>query len=252
MHLFDSRLNIYSLSPEIASGYFAFDDGATFTKSTWESALYSASASYNASIDILNLKKNTYALCRPPGHHATKSQAGGFCYLNNAAIGAEVLTENNTKKVLIVDIYFYHGNGTQNIFYDRSDIYYLSLHGDTNVNYPFFSGRVSEIGINEGRGFNKNVPLPNGIGGKEYIKALSTALSNVLKTFSPSYLIISAGFDKMRGDPVGNFDLTPKDIQNVAAILANLKLPTLIVQEGGYIIKNLAKGVPTFLEKFIS
>ena len=251
VHAFDDRLDVYALSPDLASGYFTFDDGAPFTKHTWESVIYSASASYNAAKDLLYSKKNTYALCRPPGHHATKSQAGGFCYLNNAAIAAEVLTEINKEKVLIVDIDFHHGNGTQNIFYDRQDVYYLSLHGDTNKNYPFFSGRIQEIGIHKGKGFNKNVPLPNGIGGKGYLKALSTALGQVLENFQPSYLIVSAGFDTMRNDPEGNFDLTAQDIKNVASTLAALKLPTLIVQEGGYKIKNLDKGVPMFLSEFI-
>lgn len=250
VHSFDKRIPYYDLPPELAAGYFSFDDGAPFTKHTWESALYSASAAYNAAKDLIISKKNTYALCRPPGHHATKSQAGGFCYLNNAAIAAEALIEVNKNKVLIVDIDFHHGNGTQHIFYERSDIYYLSLHGNTDKNYPFYSGRIQETGINEGKVFNKNIPLPNGLGGKKYLKELSNALDIVLKQFTPNQLIISAGFDTMQDDPEGNFDLTPKDIQKIALLLANLKLPTVIVQEGGYKIKNLDTGVPLFLGEF--
>ncbi len=250
VHSFDNRIHVYNLPPELAAGYFAFDDGAPFTAYTWSSALYSASAAFNAAQDVLVSKKNVYALCRPPGHHATKSQAGGFCYLNNAAIAAEVLTKFNKNKVLIVDIDFHHGNGTQNIFYDRADVFYLSLHGDTNINYPFFSGRPQEIGIDKGKGFNKNVPLPNSIGGEGYMHALMSSLKEVLKDFHPSFLVVSAGFDTMQGDPEGNFDLTPQDIEKIGSILNDLNIPTLIVQEGGYKIKNLDAGVPLFLKQF--
>lgn len=237
------------LAPKYAVGYYSLDDGAPITPDTWKAVAYSASSAYAAAQHVEGGEKVAYALCRPPGHHAGAALCGGFCYLNNAAIAARYLTAKS-KKVLLLDLDFHHGNGTQSITYNDPSIYYCSLHGDPDTHYPYFTGRPDERGTGAGEGFNLNVPLPTGTKGPAYKAALLRALETVHKNFKPDYLIVSIGFDTLGHDPEGDFELTFDDLANNAEILASLRLPTVVVQEGGYVLKNLGDAAVHFLSPF--
>lgn len=203
---------------------------------------------YEAAVDAVNCaltgakllpKENViYALCRPPGHHAEKNIMGGYCYFNNAAIVAEYLSQKG--KVAILDIDFHHGNGTQRIFYDRSDILYVSLHVDPTVGFPYIAGFEDEIGVGHGTGFTRNFPLPLGTGEKVYGQYLQKALQYIRK-YKPTYLLVSCGFDTYEKDPIGGFKLTIPFYEKLAKEIMSLHLPTLIVQEGGYNVADLGK-----------
>jgi acetoin utilization deacetylase AcuC-like enzyme len=172
-----------------------------------------------------------YALVRPPGHHAERRAFGGFCYFNNAAVAAHYLSRFG--RVAVLDLDYHHGNGTQNIFYGRADVFTISIHGHPNLAYPYFSGFAEERGEGEGEGFNLNIPLPEKVEGVRYDEALALALRRVT-SFSPSFLVVSLGLDGARNDPTGSWDLTGKDFERSGRRLATLRLPTLVVQEGGY------------------
>ena len=143
-----------------------------------------------------------YALCRPPGHHAGRDLCGGYCFLNNAAIAAEYLIRNAAGATCaILDIDIHHGNGTQQIFYERNDVLFVSIHASPDYQYPFFMGYANECGAGPGEGYNLNLPLAAGVGDREYLLVLDQAL-RAIADFAPRFLVISAGFDTFAGDPV--------------------------------------------------
>lgn len=189
-----------------------------------------------------------YALCRPPGHHATSDRAGGFCYLNNAAIAAQAL-RSQYARVAIVDIDVHHGNGTQEIFYDRGDVLYASIHGDPSGFYPFYSGTASERGAGDGQDTNLNVPFPVGSGDDEVIAALVEAMGGV-RDFSPNAVVISLGFDAHEMDPHGAHRVSTAGFMQMAELLSGLALPTVLVQEGGYLHDELGRLACDFLVAF--
>jgi len=182
-----------------------------------------------------------YALCRPPGHHAGRSTFGGLCYLNSAAAAAEHLSRvNGGSRVAMMDIGFHHGNGSQDIFYSRSDVLFVSIHADPNKEFPYFSGYPTEEGEGAGQGYNLNVTLPvdphvpgHGVTSEQYMAALQQAISRIA-SFEAQWLVISAGTDICENDPVGGFLLHPEDFTKIGEKLSQLGLPTLVVQEGGY------------------
>jgi acetoin utilization deacetylase AcuC-like enzyme len=187
-----------------------------------------------------------YALCRPPGHHAAADLYGGFCYLNNTAIAARSLG----KQVAILDIDYHHGNGTQLIFYDDAEVLFCSLHADPDDDYPYYWGGAGERGSGAGSGFNHNWPLPQNTGDEAYLTALDEALEVVAK-FGPRYLIVSAGFDTIAGDPVGGFRLSMAGLRAVGLRIAALGVPVVIVQEGGYLLERLGESAVAFLSPFV-
>ncbi len=172
---------------------------------------------------------------------------GGYCYFNNAAIAAQHLSRHG--RVAILDIDFHHGNGTQDAFYDRSDVLYVSLHADPRDRYPYASGFLSERGRNRGKGCNLNVPLPLGTNDTTSLRHLRNALETI-RDFRPEYLIVSAGFDTFLGDPIGGFALTPGVYYDIGHRIARLGLPSLLVQEGGYNVSYLPELVTNFLDGF--
>jgi acetoin utilization deacetylase AcuC-like enzyme len=186
-----------------------------------------------------------YALVRPPGHHAERRSFGGFCYFNNTAIAAQYLRAFG--RVAILDLDYHHGNGQQDIFYRRSDVLTISIHGDPGFAYPYFSGFKDERGEGDGEGFNLNLPLPEEVDGDRYRKALSTALQRVVD-FRPVFLIVSIGFDTAKGDPTGTWSLTPRDFEANGRLLGGLGLPMLVVQEGGYRSRTLGVNARRFFE----
>lgn len=229
-----------------ATGFYGFDT-TPITAGTWVATRAAADAALTAADLVLAGDATAYALCRPPGHHASRHRFGGYCYLNHAALAAQRLSE--TGPVAIVDIDYHHGNGTQQIFYERADVFFVSLHADPAWEYPLFWGGADETGAGAGQGFTLNVPLPAGVEDANYLRQLQSALQRV-STFNPRYVVVSAGFDIWRDDPLGTFHLSLDGIGAVGTALAGLSLPTVIVQEGGYDLARLGDLVVEFLRPF--
>lgn len=184
-----------------------------------------------------------YALVRPPGHHAEQRAFGGFCYFNNAAIAAQRLC--GLGRVAILDVDYHHGNGQQQIFYARDDVLTVSIHGHPSFAYPYFSGFTDERGVGVGEGFNLNLPLPEQQSGAEFRKALARALRRI-ESFRPEFLVVAFGADTARRDPTGSWSLGTADFETNGRMIADLGLPTLVVQEGGYRTRSLGANVRSF------
>tara|TARA_R110002072_G_scaffold276051_1_gene437500 strand:+ start:240616 stop:241599 length:984 start_codon:yes stop_codon:yes gene_type:complete len=232
------------------AGFYCFDSGTPLNNKTWMAAAWSASSAYFAAKEVFKEKSRvTYGLSRPPGHHASKDKYGGYCYFNNAAIAAKLLRKKG--RVAIVDIDFHHGNGTQEIFYNDDKVLTISIHGDPRTYFPYFCGFSSEIGKGKGLGFNQNIILKDRCKLKTYLKTLKEVVIPALNSFEPDYLIISAGFDTYKLDPIGEFDLETEDYEEIAKVFKKLNLPTVVLQEGGYYTKDLGKNVVSFLKGFL-
>ena len=227
-------------------GYYAFGWGSPILEGTWQAAYWSAQCALTAADRLLAGEPVSYALCRPPGHHTAADLYGGFCYLNNAAIAARYL-QRGGERVAILDVDYHHGNGTQLIFYDDPTVLYCSLHVHPDADYPYYWGETDELGEGPGRGSNRNWPLPPGTGDASYLAVLDEAL-DVVCEFEPRYLIVSAGFDIVEGDPAGGFCLTRAGLAGIGENVAALNLPTLIVQEGGYLLGTLGQDAVAFLQ----
>jgi len=228
---------------EDRAGYFCADTFTPITRSVYAAARQSVDVALTAAELVQRGDRFAYALCRPPGHHAERRIFGGFCYFNNGAVAANFLAANG--KIALLDIDYHHGNGAQDIFYARDDVLTLSIHGHPRHAYPNFSGYADERGEGMGLGFNRNWPLESPVDDARYLKVLDEALS-ALRRFRPQYLVVSLGFDIMKGDPTGSFDITAGGLQQIAVRVARLGLPTLIVQEGGYAVRNLRIGAQRF------
>jgi acetoin utilization deacetylase AcuC-like enzyme len=218
--------------------YFIMDTYTPITAKTYQAALSSADVALTGAKHIVDGERVVYSLCRPPGHHAEQKAMGGYCYFNNAAIAAEYLAQHG--KAAILDVDFHHGNGTQNAFYERNDVLYLSIHADPKVRFPYSTGFAEEAGKGLGEGFNKNYLLPLGTTDKDYEVVLQQTLTDI-STFAPKFLIISAGFDTYQHDPIGGFKLTIPFYKTMASYIMSLNLPTLVIQEGGYYIQDLGE-----------
>ena len=228
------------------AGYHLGGITAPILAATWNAALGSAHAAIDAADHVLNGERYAYALCRPPGHHAHTDLAGGFCYLNNAAIAAQRFLDSGAGRMAILDIDVHHGNGTQQIFYRRDDVMYASVHGDPAGLYPFFAGYADETGAGPGQDWNLNIPLPPGTGDDGFVAAIDQALAAITRKH-PAALIVSLGFDAHRGDPTANLAASAEGFRAAAGLIASLRLPTLLVQEGGYIVDRLADNLTAFL-----
>ncbi len=246
--VFKYRTGTMSQNPLAQLGYYSFDLYTPLGELTYQAALDSATCAYQvAKIIQTTTVKTAYALGRPPGHHAESDQMGGYCYLNNAAIAAEYLSEFG--KVATLDVDFHHGNGTQHIFYQRKDVMTTSIHADPNWKFPFFSGYNQEIGENEGEGYNYNIPLQKGITNEKYQHHLEITLQKITD-FNPLYLVVSFGADTHEADPIGGFKLTTEYFTTMARTIRQLNLPTAIIQEGGYNTNILGDNVVRFLQGF--
>lgn len=235
-------------NPVALRGQYIFDTYTPLLTYTYEAAYGSASLAYTAALHLKKNAKNVpYALCRPPGHHAERAMAGGYCYLNNAAVAAEYLSRYG--KVAVLDVDFHHGNGTQHIFYTRSDVFTASIHADPAWKYPFYSGFADEVGMGNGRGFNMNIPLGPGITDNQYQHALEQALIRIGE-YRPAFLIVSYGADTHESDPIGGFSLTTPYFTRMAQTIHLLGVPTMVVQEGGYNNEHLGRNVVAFLKGF--
>ncbi|TMJ41130.1 MAG: histone deacetylase family protein [Alphaproteobacteria bacterium] len=213
-------------------GYHLGDGSCPIMDKTWAAAQASAATAAHGATLMLKGEPIAYALCRPPGHHAACDVAAGFCYINNSALAAEILTRAG-RRVAILDIDVHHGNGTEAIFYDRADILTISLHADTRRFYPFFWGYAEEIGRGEGEGYNLNLPLARGTKIDAYRAAMDQAFRRI-GDFAPDMLVLAAGLDIAIDDPFQGFAIATEDFTTIGRDIAGLKLPMLVVQEGGY------------------
>jgi acetoin utilization deacetylase AcuC-like enzyme len=229
-------------------GYYAFSWGTPILEGTWEAAYWAAQCALSAADYVRAGERVAYALCRPPGHHAATDLYGGFCYLNNAAIAARYLQTD--ARLAILDIDYHHGNGTQTIFYADPAVLFCSLHAHPDDDYPFYWGESDERGQGQGEGYNYNWPLPQGTDDAGYLVALDEALA-AIRQFAPQYLVVSAGFDTVADDPVGGFRLTTEGLHEIGRRIAGLNLPTVIVQEGGYLLDRLGENAVAFLQAFV-
>jgi acetoin utilization deacetylase AcuC-like enzyme len=231
-------------------GFYAFDGGATFVEGTWDAVKASHDVALTAAGLVHEGARAAFALCRPPGHHAMTRFAGGYCYINNAAVAAQHLRSTGAERVAILDIDYHHGNGTQEIFYARGDVLVVNVHADPRVEYPYFLGHADERGAGEGVGFNINIPLPHGTDFARWSAALGTACAAVA-AFAPDRLVVSLGVDTFVGDPISQFRLESGDYPTIGRRIAALGLPTLFVMEGGYAVEEIgvnAVGVLTGFE----
>ncbi|MGI9460956.1 MAG: histone deacetylase family protein [Alphaproteobacteria bacterium] len=229
-------------------GYYALASETMIDKGTWQAALVSKDVALTGAEMIANgSEKMVFSLCRPPGHHATADMFGGYCFLNNAAIVAQYMRDQAAKKVAILDIDVHHGNGIQDIFYERNDVLYVSIHGRPQDTYPYFLGYDDENGKGMGEGANKNYPIAAGgkydVWGQALIDGLQT-----IQDFGTEALIISLGTDAFEKDPIGPLKLTSDDFFTIGQTIANVSLSTHIIMEGGYAIKEIGINAVNFLE----
>lgn len=230
-------------------GFYAMDAGAPITAGTWAAVSASANVALTATELVLAGAAGAFGLCRPPGHHAAREYMGGYCYLNNAAIAAEHALRQGARRVAVLDVDFHHGNGTQNIFYGRADVLFVSLHGDPHLCYPYFSGYRGETGAGAGAGYTANYPLPQGTAWDGYRQALQHALTRIA-AHQPEVLVVSLGVDTFEGDPISHFRLTNSDFHRLGRMIATLGLPTVFVMEGGYMVDDIGVNVVNTLMSF--
>ena len=231
-------------------GRFSYDAGTPIAAGTWNGAYWAAQTALTALDPLLKGEaKASFALCRPPGHHAGADYLGGYCYLNNAAIAARAATAAGHSRVAILDVDYHHGNGTQDIFWEAEEVFFASIHADPATDYPFYWGHEDERGGGAGEGTTLNLPLARGTKIDAYLDALAKALDAVA-AFAPSLLVVSFGADTFEGDPISHFAIRTADYPRVAERITTLGLPTLVVMEGGYAVDDLGLNVAAFLEGF--
>ncbi len=229
----------------LRAGYYCIDPFTPLSQNAYLAARGAVNCAMTAAEALRDGHHLAYALVRPPGHHAERRAFGGFCYFNSAAIAAHDLSALG--RVAVLDIDFHHGNGTENIFYERNDVLTLSIHGHPNFAYPHFSGFEDEVGAGAGIGYNVNYPLPEHTTVERYHATLARALKRV-RDFAPRYLVVCLGLDTAKGDPTGSWVLTAADFTRNGEMIGALGLPTLVVQEGGYRTRTLGINARHFFE----
>lgn len=229
------------------SSRYVADGSAPIGKYTWESIYWSAQSALNAAKEIAEGALLSVSISRPSGHHARKEAAGGFCFINNAAIAAEYILENSAaKKILILDTDVHHGQGIQEIFYDRSDVMYISLHGDPTNFYPAVAGFEEERGEGEGYGFNINYPFAHGISEVDFFTLLDSAMADA-RVFNPDVIIHNMGFDVYKDDPQSKSQVTTEGMCEIAKKVMGLGKPVLGLLEGGYLLETLAINTESYI-----
>jgi acetoin utilization deacetylase AcuC-like enzyme len=227
----------------VRAGYFCIDTFTPLNHNAYKAAKGAVDCALTAAQLLKEGYRMSYALVRPPGHHAERRVFGGFCYFNSGAIAANYLSREG--RVAVLDIDYHHGNGTQDIFYQRNDVLTLSIHGHPSFAYPYFSGFAEEVGEGAGTRFNRNYPLPEALDGAAYRRVLTRALKRI-RAFKPRFLVVALGVDSATKDPTGTWSLTAADFEENGKMLGSLHLPTLIVQEGGYRTRLLGSNIRHF------
>jgi acetoin utilization deacetylase AcuC-like enzyme len=231
------------------AGYYLSGEGVPVLAGTWQAAKTSAHVAVEGAKRILGGAREAYALCRPSGHHVYADLAGGFCYLNNAAVAAQVLVDGGAKPA-VLDVDVHHGNGTQSILYRRDDVFFCSVHGDPRGLYPWYAGYEDETGTGKGLGCSLNLPLAAATANAGYVEAVEKGLAAIGK-FGASVLIISLGFDAHVGDPTANLAVTGEGFRAIGQRIGSFGVPVLLVQEGGYIVQKLGDNLAAFLDGFL-
>jgi acetoin utilization deacetylase AcuC-like enzyme len=248
--------NIFVREPNALRGVLAqaaryiADGSAPIGPDTFTAAYASAQCAIAGADALLAGDRQAYALCRPPGHHARREAAGGFCFLNSAAVAAQRLIAAGLTRVAVLDTDMHHGQGIQEIFYDRPDVLYVSVHGDPTNFYPVVAGFADERGAGPGEGFNLNLPMPHGAAEDVFFSALDQALAAVA-AFRPDALVLSHGYDIFVRDPQSKVAVTEDGFRRLGARIGALDLPVLVVQEGGYCIDALSELTQRFFDGFL-
>jgi acetoin utilization deacetylase AcuC-like enzyme len=229
--------------------YYCHASETAITGGTWRAAQASLACAQAAQREVAGGAPAAFALCRPPGHHATSDQFGGYCFLNNAAVAAEMFVEDGARRVAVLDVDFHHGNGTQDIFWRRGDVLFASIHGDPMDAYPYFAGYADETGEGEGEGTTLNVPLPPGTPYAPWAEALDGLLAR-LRDHDTEALVVSLGVDAYKDDPISFFKLDSPDFLDMGRRIGRLGLPTVFCMEGGYAIEQVGVNTVNVLEGF--
>ncbi len=234
------------------AGVYCMDTCTVIGPGSYRGIRYAVDAALTAADLVLAGQGHSYAATRPPGHHAGSDYFGGSCYLNNAAIAAHHLAGSTGARVGIVDIDAHHGNGTQQIFYERADVVYTSVHVDPGEGwFPHWSGFPDETGSGAGAGFNHNFPLKPGSGDRRYTDAVSKAAALIAEADCET-LVVSLGVDAGADDPESPLNVSDVGFADTGSVLAELGLPTVLVQEGGYQLPALERDVAAILTQFSS
>ncbi|WP_316189219.1 histone deacetylase family protein [Bradyrhizobium sp. SZCCHNS1054] len=229
-------------------GWHTTDTSAPIGPGTWAGACAATDIATTAAQLVMDGEDAVYALCRPPGHHAYRDIASGFCFMNNSAIAAAHLRLTH-ERVAILDVDVHHGNGTQGIFYDRGDVLTVSIHADPTYYYPFVWGYAHERGEGAGLGANLNIPLPLKTGDDGYMAVLGDA-AKTIRAFAPGALVVALGLDASEHDPLAGLTVTTPGFKRIGADIARLGLPTVFVQEGGYLSDILGQNLTAVLAGF--
>lgn len=230
-------------------GYYALAAETSLSPGTFEAADTSKDIALSALDHVLHTGEPAFGLCRPPGHHAAVDQYGGYCFFNNAAIAAQCALNDGMQRVAILDIDFHHGNGTQDIFYDRDDVLFLSLHGEPNDAFPYYLGFADETGRGKGEGFNVNYPLPRHTDYAAWSQALDQAIARI-RAYRPELLIVSLGVDTFEKDPISFFKLKSEEFIDCGRRLKQIGLPTTFLMEGGYAVEEIGINTVNVLTGF--
>jgi acetoin utilization deacetylase AcuC-like enzyme len=214
-------------------GWWCFETTTPITERTYQAARSAVDVALSAATAVLDGDPVVYGLCRPPGHHAATTLYGGYCFFNNAAIAAHHVASTTGSPVAVLDVDYHHGNGTQQIFYERDDVAFVSLHGDPARAYPYHTGFAEETGAGRGTGSTTNIPLAAGIEDESYLGALSQALDAV-DEFAPAVVVVSLGLDTFGGDPICDLALTTEGFRRCGEAVAARGHPLVVIQEGGY------------------
>lgn len=230
-------------------GYYSHSAETAISDGTWEASVAAKDVVLTGAQALLQGEKAVFSLCRPPGHHAAYDLYGGYCFLNNVAIAAQYLRDQGSRKVAILDVDYHHGNGTQDIFYGRDDVYFLSLHGAPEEEYPYFWGYADETGEGQGDGYTVNYPLPKGTSFATWRGCLEDALQKIAD-YAPDHLLVSLGVDTFENDPISSFKLASDDFTTYGKLIGQANLPTLFVMEGGYDIDEVGLNTLNVLQGF--
>lgn len=230
-------------------GTYAFCSDSAIMAGTWQAAYQGAQTALSAAHHVIGGARSAFALTRPPGHHAHAATYGGYCYLNNGAIAAQAALDNGYRKACILDVDYHHGNGAQDIFYQRDDVLTISLHGHPATNFPFYLGFEDETGEGAGTGYNVNFALPDGTDFHQWQQAFEQAREKI-KSSDIDFLVVPLGVDTYEGDPLSKFKVAAEDFTTIGQLIATLGLPTVFVMEGGYNIGPIGQNVYNVLAGF--
>lgn len=244
-----NRTDGYPKSAVGQAGFHMTDTSCPISGPTWGAAYASAQTAIQGAALMLAGEGTAYALCRPPGHHCFPELAGGFCYLANTAIAARMLQQTG-RRVAVLDVDLHHGNGTQGVFWEDPSVLTISLHCHPERYYPFFWGYPDEIGAGAGEGTNLNLCLERGAGDAPFLAALDRALDRIA-LWGADTLVLALGLDAFVGDPFAGLAVTTEGFDQIGRAIRAAGLPTLIVQEGGYLCPELGTNLEAVLGAFV-